>query len=254
MEKMRKPFQGVWNIVWFNWHFYILSFGTLLFLVLLIRYADSALRSFLIVLSIFLFASILISLCISYFVYDLSGFYKLNWVDKVVMSVESKIININAGFDETSILLKDKFPNSELLVFDFYDPKKHTEVSIKRARKAYPLFPNTISVTTTDLPTLDNSADIIFIIFAAHEIRNEQERIKFFKELKRVLKPTGEIFITEHLRDLPNFLAYNIGFLHFYSKQSWLHVFQFSGLSLKNEKKITPFISSFTLTKYGVAS
>jgi ubiquinone/menaquinone biosynthesis C-methylase UbiE len=101
---------------------------------------------------------------------------------------------------------------------------------------------------------LDNSADKIFIIFAAHEIRNVQERIEFFKELRRVLKPTGEIIITEHLRDIPNFLAYNIGFLHFYSKPTWLHIFKLAELTLKNEQKITPFISTFTLTKYGVAS
>jgi ubiquinone/menaquinone biosynthesis C-methylase UbiE len=101
---------------------------------------------------------------------------------------------------------------------------------------------------------LDNSADKIFVIFAAHEIRSKQERFEFFKELKRVIKPTGEVFIVEHLRDVPNFLAYNIGFLHFYSKPNWLEIFELTGLSLKSEQKITPFISTFTLTKYGVAS
>lgn len=251
---MRKPFQGVWNIIRFNWHFYVLSFGILLFLLLLSNYTNSTNRLYLFIFGLLIFLPTFISLSVSYYVYDLSGFYNLNWVDDLTDTEKSKIININAGFDETSILLKDKFPNAELLVFDFYDPKKHTEVSIKRARKAYALFPNTKSVTATSLPTLDNSADKIFVIFAAHEIRAEQERFEFFKELKRVLKPTGEIFITEHLRDIPNFLAYNIGFFHFYSKPNWLNVFHSAQLTLKNEKKITPFISTFTLAKYGVTS
>jgi len=254
MEKMRKPFQGVWNIVRFNWHFYVLSFVVLLFLLFLPNYTDSTFRTYLLIFGLLIFLPTFISLSVSYYVYDLSGLYSLNWVDGSIDIEKMKIININAGFDETSILLKDKFPNSELLVFDFYDPKKHTEISIKRARKAYALFPSTKSVTATNLPTVDNSADKIFVIFAAHEIRNEQERIEFLKELKRVIKPTGEIFITEHLRDFPNFLAYNIGFLHFYSKQSWLNVFQLGELKLNNEQKITPFISTFTLTKYGVIS
>lgn len=254
MEKMRKPFQGVWNIVRFNWHFYALSFGILLCLLLLSNYTYPALRTYLLIFSFLIFLATFISLSVSYFIYDLSGFYNLNWVDGSIDTEKNKIININAGFDETSVLLKDKFLNSELLVFDFYDPKKHTEVSIKRARKAYALFPNTKAVLATNLPTLDSSADRIFVIFAAHEIRNQQERIEFFKELRRIIKPTGEIFITEHLRDVPNFLAYNIGFLHFYSNQSWLQVFQLAELRLKNEQKITPFISTFTLTKYGVAS
>jgi len=254
MEQMRKPFQGVWNIVRFNWHFYVLSFVILLFLLFLSNYTNSTFRICLLIFGLLIFLPTLISLSVSYYVYDLSGLYNLNWVDDSIDIGKSKLININAGFDETSILIKDKFPNSELLVFDFYDPKKHTEVSIKRARKAYALFPNTKSVTATNLPTVENSADKIFIIFAAHEIRREQERIEFFKELRRVIKPTGEIFITEHLRDVPNFLAYNIGFLHFYSKQSWLKVFQLAELKLNNEQKITPFISTFTLEKYGVAS
>jgi len=254
MEKIRKPFQGVWNIVRFNWHFYVLSFGVLLLLLLFSNYTNSTFRPYLFIVGLLIFLPTFISLSVSYYVYDLSGLYNLNWVSDFIDTKTNTIININAGFDETSILLKDRFPNSELLVFDFYDPKKHTEVSIKRARKAYALFPNTKSVTATNLPTLDNSADKIFVIFAAHEIRNEQERLEFFKELKRVLKPTGQIFITEHLRDFPIFLAYNIGFLHFYSKQSWLQVFQLAELTLKSEEKITPFISKFTLTKYGVAS
>lgn len=251
---MRKPFQGVWNIFRFNWHFYVLPFASLLILFFLSNYTNSTFRPYLFSIGLLIFLPTFISLSVSYYVYDLSGLYKLNWITINKVTGKSTIVNINAGFDETSFFLKYKFPNSELLVFDFYDPKKHTEVSIKRARKTYALFPNTKSVTPNNLPLPDNSADQIFVIFAAHEIRNEQERIEFFKELKRVLKPSGEILITEHLRDVPNFLVYNIGFMHFYSKQTWLEVFQLAELNLKSEEKFTPFISTFTLTKYGVAS
>ena len=37
MATLRKPFQGVWNIVRFNWHFYVLSLGGLLVLLWLAR-------------------------------------------------------------------------------------------------------------------------------------------------------------------------------------------------------------------------
>lgn len=254
MEKIRKPFQGVWNIVRFNWHFYILSLGILLVLLLLSNYTNPTFRTYLFIIGLVIFLPTFISLSVSYYVYDLSGLYNLNWITNSIITKKSTIANINAGFDETSILLKDKFPNSELVVYDFYDKKKHTEVSINRARKAYDLFPNTISITANNLPTVDNSVDKIFVIFAAHEIRTAQERIEFFSELKRVLKPKGEILITEHLRDVPNFLAYNIGFLHFYSKRTWLEVFQLAELTLKSEEKITPFISTFRLTKYEFTS
>jgi SAM-dependent methyltransferase len=248
MEKMRQQFQGVWNIMRFNWQFYVLSGGFLLLLLLLANFIP-AIQIYLLITGLLVLLPIVISLAVSYYVYDLSGLYNLKWIDDTINDEKIGIVNINAGFDETSALLNQKFANAELEVLDFYDPEKHTEVSIKRARKAYPPFPGTKSVTTDHLPIADNTADKIFVIFAAHEIRNEDERIIFFKELKRIIKPTGEIIITEHLRDLPNFMAYTIGFLHFYSKATWQRVFRSAGITIKKEKKVTSFISTFTLSK-----
>lgn len=249
---MRKPFQGVWNIVRFNWHFYVLAFGFLLMILVLLNSTTTPIDIYFSILGILVFLSTFISLLVSYYVYDFSELYQLNWIDS--SNENKKIININAGFDETSFLLKNKFPNSKLTVFDFYDPKQHTEISIKRARKAYPLFPNTKSVSTNSLPFADNEADQIFITFAAHEIRNEQERVIFFKELARILKPAGQVIITEHLRDTANFLAYNIGFLHFYSNKTWHKTFEIANFIIKKEQKLTPFISTFTLTKNGTTA
>lgn len=191
----------------------------------------------------------IISLSVSFYVYDLSTLYDFNWLD--AQKAGDRIINISAGFDETSVILRKKFLAVEIIVLDFYDPLTHTEVSIKRARKAYPAFPGTQSVESINLQMKENFADKIFVILSAHEIRNKDERIKFFKELKRLIKPTGQIFIVEHLRDTANFLAYNIGFFHFYSKSNWCEVFQTAELKIQKEIKITPFISTFILEKNG---
>lgn len=252
MEKIRKPFEGVLNIIRFNWHFYVLSFSSILFILILAGYSNETYKPYLFLFSFLIFLPIFVSLCVSYYVYDVSKLYSLTWIDDNKEKIN--ILNINAGFDETSVLLKEKFSNSKLDVLDFYDPTKHTEISIKRARKAYPPYPNTITVITNQLPFEDNLIDKIFVIFAVHEIRNDGERIVFFKELKRILKPTGQIIVVEHLRDVPNFLAYNIGFLHFYSKQIWLNTFHATDLLVTKEQKITTFISAFTLTKNGTTA
>jgi SAM-dependent methyltransferase len=249
MEKMRKPFQGLLNIVRFNWHFYVFAFVLLGSLLFAINFLEKPLQPFLLIICILAAASTIVSLLVSWYVYDLSGLYHFKWLNPRI--TDSTIVNINAGFDETSALLKTKFNNAELIVLDFYDPIKHTEVSIKRARKAYPPFPGTLQVETSDLKLLSNSAAKIFVILSAHEIRDVNERVVFFEELKRVLQPTGQIYVIEHLRDVPNFLAYNIGFLHFHSKSSWLKTFQESGLYLIDELKLTSFISIFILDKNG---
>jgi ubiquinone/menaquinone biosynthesis C-methylase UbiE len=251
---MRKPFQGVANIIRFNWHFYVLSAVVLILIIVAGNSFGGTIRFGLLIFSALVFAPILISLIVSYYVYDLSNLYSLDWLGDLRLETGGKIININAGFDETSELLKAKFPETELVSLDFYDPAKHTEVSIKRARKAFPPYPNTEQVTTTRLPLRDNSADAIFVILSAHEIRKADERNLFFNELRRTLKPDGQIFVVEHLRDLPNFLAYNIGSLHFHSRKSWLDTFEAAELIIKKEIEITPFITTFVLEKHGTSS
>ena len=82
---------------------------------------------------------------------------------------------------------------------------------------------------------------------SAHEIRDENERVVFFEELKRSLKVNGKIVVTEHLRDVPNFLAYTIGFFHFHSKSSWMRTFRRANLKVLQEAKITPFLTTFVL-------
>lgn len=248
MAQMRKPFQGVWNVVRFNWHFYLFAFVFLL-LILLLGFFIESLKIYALVLFFGAVAATLISLLVTYYVYDLSGLYSLNWLDNYNTKDAQKIVNINAGFDETSELLKEKFVNPELVVFDFYDPKTHTEISIKRARRAYPPYPNTEQINTAKAPLADDSTDKIFAVLSAHEIRRSEERTMFFKELNRILKSNGRVFVTEHLRDWKNFTAYNIGFFHFHPRAAWLENFQSAGFIVEREIKITPFITTFVLKK-----
>jgi hypothetical protein len=150
MEAVRKPFQGIINIIRFNWHFYLIAFVaiSLLYFIAGFWMKNPLLAN---LVSAVVLLPVLISLLISYYVYDRSGLYALNWLT-IDNSRPEHMINIHAGFDETSTILRKKFPLAHLSVFDFYDPAKHTEVSIKRARKAYPPYPSTIQINTEVIP------------------------------------------------------------------------------------------------------
>lgn len=254
MEGLRTPFQGIYNIIRFNWHFYAFSLALLGVLVIGGSLLGSGFLSLSLFASTLILLPLLSSLIISYYIYDHSGLYALHWLAPIHLAPGARIVNIHAGFDETSVLLQQRFPEASLSVLDFYDPLKHTEVSIRRARKAYPPFPDTQVITTSQLPFADSSADVVFLIFAAHEIRNEQERFVFFNELRRILKPGGKIVITEHLRDFPNFMAYTIGFFHFQPLSVWQRAFKGSGLYIDSSFRFTPFIHTFILQKHGTSS
>jgi SAM-dependent methyltransferase len=250
---IRKPLQGLYNIIRFNWHFYAFSAAAVITIILIQRYfLLPGLTAY--ILALLIIFPTIISLAVSAYVYDFSGFYQLSWLNGLESEKGERMINIHAGFDETSSLLQRKFADSHLLVADFYDPARHTEISIKRARKAYPPFPNTQQVSTTHLNIQDKTLDKAFTILSAHEIRDEEERIKFFRELHRVLKPAGKLIVTEHLRDTANFLAYNLGAFHFHSKATWLKTFRNAGFEVFQEIKTTAFITTFILRKNGTAS
>lgn len=255
MERIiRKPFQGLINIIRFNWHYFVLGFGFIVVLLFIAPYFPNPLNHFLSILSILVAFTLVASLFVSWYIYDFSNLYSLDWLDILHIKNGSTFVNINAGFDETSSTLVAKYPDSTLKVFDFYDPKKHTEVSIERARNAYPGFPETQRISTSDVPLKNHSADYIFLILSAHEIRNHQERIGFFKQLGEALNNNGRIIVTEHLRDIANFLVYDLGAFHFYSKKTWKQTFEKANLAIDIQLTITPFITTFILKKNGTPS
>lgn len=246
----RSPFQGVSNVLRFNWHFYVVAAIGIVILLLSSQYLSKGWIWIPLAASSLILLTTLISLLVTYYVYDFSELYEFKWLD----GNPKKILNINAGFDETSPILTAKFSGSELHICDFYDSKHHTEISIKRARKAYPPHPNTVKVKTDSLPYPDGAFDTVCVSFAAHEIRNLEEQKQFFQELARVLNLDGKIFVTEHLRDTYNFLAYTVGFLHFFSRKTWINIFKSANLNLIQERKTTAFVSTFILSSNGTES
>lgn len=251
MDIGRNSFQGVINIIRFNWHLYALSVVGLALLTVFGFWAGDKFLSLSYIVVFLAGIQIATSLAVSFYIYDLSGLYKFGWLPDMDYSLHLQILNVNAGFDETSYLLEEKFKNSELVALDFYDAKQHTEASIKRARKAYPAYRNTMNASTHKLPFRNAYFHMSFAVLSAHEIRNNIERASFFKELKRTLKPDGEIVVIEHMRDLNNFLAFNIGCFHFHSKTVWNTTFEDAGLRIDKEIKITPFLTTFILKANG---
>lgn len=248
MEQRRK-FQGVLNILSFNRHFYV--FGLLFIAILLMSslFVEWPGLVFWIMIIAFIYGLIM-PLIISAYVYDFSGYYNFNWLTNLITDPETiqSIANINAGFDETSFIIHDMFPQADLKVFDFYNVKRHTEPAIKRARKVSLIYPATQTIASHHIPLNNSSVDIIFLLSAVHEIRLHEEKILFLKECKRVCKPNGKVIMVEHLRDFPNFLAFSVGFTHFFSRLTWKNAFMSAGFTSFKENKFTPFMSIFNCT------
>jgi len=171
MDLKRKKFQGVLNILSFNRHFYIFGLvGLVMALIGLTLLKASVL--WILGIGIAFLYGLLAPLIVSAYVYDFSGYYNFDWLKtlQLIDGKSKKIVNINAGFDETSFILKHNFPKSDLHVYDFYNAERHTEPAIIRARKVSLVYPNTQQIRYDQIPLNDKSVDLVFLLSAVHEI------------------------------------------------------------------------------------
>ncbi len=245
----RTPYQGVTNIIRFNPGMFIAAGVIIVAGIVALTLTGSWLQLIIAAALAAVITSLTISLLASHWIYDKSEIYSLPSLKNSNPATHENWLTINAGFDEITPTLKTQFPDINLRILDFYDPEKHTEASIGRARSAYPPNPKTETITSDHIPAEDKSTEKIIAFFSLHEIRNHQERVNTFKELHRTLTENGELHLTEHLRDLQNLLAYNLGALHFHTRNAWQKTFDESNFAIKSEIKTTPFITTFVLIK-----
>jgi ubiquinone/menaquinone biosynthesis C-methylase UbiE len=241
--------RGTIQIVLYNWPFYVVgAFVSLLGLALALLAPWPAEVRWPLGIGAALAAFWLAgSLLASYWVYDHSALCRWDWVRELFPVAPKRWANIHVGLDETTLKLRGLFPGTESTVLDIYDPAEMTEPSIRRARRLTPAPVPATPADVTALPLGDAELDAVFLLFAAHEIRRPELRLRFFRELRRVLKPAGRVLIVEHLRDLPNFVAFGPGFFHFHPRREWLRVAGEAGFAVVRESRFTPFVGLFLL-------
>lgn len=265
----RGPYQGVANIVRFNAPVYVagalvcsLGVVTALLAPMLVESlalgagprADAARAAVVVQMlgaSAALIALVLTtgSLVASYLTYDRSGLYTWACLDPHLPTPLSRVAHVHTGLDETSATLRAKLPHAALHVFDASAPGAQPEPSIARARRLIPLDPGTVAVALGPLPLREGSVDLLLLPMAAHEVRDASTRARWLATLSRVLRPGGRLIVVEHLRDLPNTLAFHVGVLHFLSRRTWHRTFAEAGLVRVFEGRVTPLLALFVLER-----
>lgn len=247
----RGKWQGMWTIARLNWPFYGGA------LVVLIAAVYGFVRSEIPLLAWACAAAVagslyflIVSLGVSHQVYDRSDLYRWGWLKRALDGAErGTMIFCHAGFDEASPALRQRFTDADWVVLDHYDQAMMTEASIRRARKWFPPPTGTQSAAFDQWPVASGSTEVVFGLLAIHELRCEEERSTWFTEASRCLKPGGRVVLAEHTRDLPNFLAFGPGFLHFHSRASWRRCWENAGLHATAEFQVTPWVQIFIVSK-----
>ncbi len=244
-------FAGVIKIVRFNVQFYAVSVGGLLVaaVVLATRMLPGWLEWVALCGTAVVAFWTLSSLLVSWYVYDYAGVTRWRWLPAQLPVTPRRWANIHAGFDESSLALRNLFPGSQGLVVDISDPAEMTEPSIGRARRIYPPTEPFMTGKLDALPLPPKDRDTLFLLFAAHEVRCPSRRAQLLCETARVLQDRGHVVLVEHLRDWRNFVAFGPGFLHFHSGRTWRRDIRYAGLQIERDTRITPFVRCFVLRK-----
>lgn len=144
---------------------------------------------------------------------------------------------VHAGFDDSTPALRASIGHPPARVVEL---ALRSGPSLRRARRLSQHHATGDSVGALPLDTA--SLDSVFVTFAAHEIRDLGAQRALFAELRRALRPSGRLVITEHPRDLANVAVYGPGALHFQPLATWNARAAEAGLSLDSDAAITPFV------------
>src|SRR5438128_7365907 len=187
----RGQFDGVLQIVRYNWTLYIVAVlvATLVVLLVDVVHPPAALAGLLILGAVAAVFWLVLSLAVSHYVYDRSDLYRWEWIRERIASNPRHVVNIHAGLDETSLALQEMYPAAEVTILDIYDPVEMAEPSIARARREERSMLASVKADFRKLPLQTASVDLVTVIFVAHELRRGASKESFFREASRVLQP-----------------------------------------------------------------
>ena len=247
----RGQFDGVLQIVRYNWTLYIVAVfvSALVVGLVYLLHPPSALAGLLILGALAAVFWLAVSLAVSHYVYDRSDLYRWEWIRDRVAPSPRHVVNIHAGLDETSQALLEMYPAAKVTILDIYDSAEMPEPSIARARREARSTLASVKADFRRLPLQTGSADFVTVIFVAHELRRAASKEAFFREAARVLQPGGRLLLLEHLRDGWNLAAFGPGAFHFFPRGEWLRVAGATGFHLGGEISRTVFVRAFVFLR-----
>lgn len=248
-QMTRGRFHGVAEIFRFNWPRYAAALGFIAAAWLTLRVGDFAgwlKGGAFVAMSLAIWWSIA-SLIASYWIYDCSRLMDWDWVKRELPGPVNRWLNIHAGLDESTASLRQFWPTATGETVDIFTPREMTEVSIRRARSERVEACRRVDYRA--LPFEAGRFNVVFLLFAAHELRRSEARRALLTEVNRVLRPNGRLILVEHLRDALNFVVYGHGFLHFHSRRTWHADIAAAAFKVEREFPITPFVRILILRR-----
>lgn len=243
-----KDRSGAVRIFLYNWPTYVGTWSLALVAIAVLRFLPPRLAFVGALAAGVAIVWSLVSLAVSFYVYDRSELASGGWLPRLLRASPSTWATIHAGLD-AEVELDAAMTGTCIGRLDVFDAGIMTAPSIERARRRTATTHRATPCSPARLVLDDESCDAIVVAFTAHEIRDRGTRERFFDELRRALRPSGKVVLVEHVRDLANFAAFGPGYLHFQSRAEWLRLAARARLSVAAETRITPWVMALSLER-----
>lgn len=239
---------GALRIFLYNWPLYAATWASAALAVALAAVLGGPLGGVVLASALGAVAWSAASLAVSFHVYDRSPLARGTWLAEFLPPGAPAWISVDTGLD-AEVDLDGALAGPCLARLDVYDGRIVGRGSVRRARSTTPRKHAARPCSALALPIGDAACELACVVFTAHEVQLPADRVRFFEELRRVLVPGGRVLVVEHLRDVPNFLAFGPGFLHFHPRREWLRVAEAANLAVVKTRSITPWVSALLLEK-----
>lgn len=187
-----------------------------------------------------------VALAVSAYIYDVSPLSAGTWLTPLLSQPISTWAAIDAGLDG-EVQLEPNVSGTCVGRLELVDAATMRGGSIHRARSMTARQHAGTPCKPTSLPLGSATCDVVFVVFAAHEIQQRVARQQFFGEIARTLTPNGRVMLIEHVRDAWNFAAFGHGAFHFFSRREWVTLAAGAGLDVLHEARVTPWVMALTL-------
>ena len=125
-------------------------------------------------------------------------------VDRIRLRENTKVLDIGAGSAALTIKIAKTLIDSSFIGIDYWGEDWEYSKSICEMNAKYEGLEdsiNFIKASASNLPFVDNEFDVIVSCLTFHEVKDERDKIKVFKEALRVLKKEGEFVFLDLFLD-----------------------------------------------------
>ena len=251
--------QGTARHVYAQWPGYLLRYGGLILAFLTIAAGLTMGWQVLVAIGIVLLSAVfflmLAALWTAHRLYDTDGLQSDDLLFAMSQAQPTdNLANIDLGLRQQAIMLSRHLTTGRITVIDVYNPQLATSAGLARARLQAPSTKQDPRLTWSDghislLPLPDASVTAVFMSQVLSEFGQHGDRQTLLREIRRILKPSGRLLVTEQTASWLNWLLVGTSSAKLQPAEYWRELLLEAGFDIHRQENIQGLLSCLRADK-----